>query len=65
MIEESEEKVKVSCPAVICEYNTYMGAVDLCGDQMFLIRLNEGARSDFTFKYSLIFWTLVLLIRKL
>ena len=29
------------------------------------MRLTEGARSDFTFEYSSIFWTLTLLIRKL
>ena len=29
----SKEKVKISCPAVICVYNTYIGGVDLC-DQM-------------------------------
>ena len=31
----------------------------------FLMRLTKGARSDFNFEYSSIFWTLVLLIRKL
>ena len=32
-VKGSKEKVKISCPAVICVYNTYIGGVDLC-DQM-------------------------------
>ena len=32
-VKGSKEKVKISCPAVICVCNTYIGGVDLC-DQM-------------------------------
>ena len=32
-VKGSKQKVKISCPAVICVYNTYIGGVDLC-DQM-------------------------------
>ena len=32
-VKGSKEKVKLSCPAVICECNTYMAGVDL-RDQM-------------------------------
>ena len=36
----------------------------ICGTKStFLMRLTEEARSDFTFEYSSIFWTLALLIR--
>ena len=28
-VKGSKEKVKVSCSALICEYNTYMGGIDL------------------------------------
>ena len=28
-----KESVKVSCPAVICEYNMYIGGVDLCNQR--------------------------------
>ena len=57
-VKGSKEKVKVSCPAVIREYNTYMGGVDLCNQMKVFMRLTKGARSDFTFEYSSILWNI-------
>ena len=40
-VKGSKEKVKVSCPAVICEYNMYMGGVDLCDQMKVFMRLTK------------------------
>ena len=46
-VKDSKDKVKVTCPSVIQEYNQFMGGVDLC-DQMKLT-YEVHRRSKFRF----------------
>ena len=43
----SKEKVKVSCPAVFREYNTYMGGVDLCDQMRVSYRVDRRSKVRF------------------
>ena len=43
----SKEKVKISCPAVTCEYNTYMGGVDLWDQMKVSYEVDRGSKVRF------------------
>ena len=46
-VKGSKEKVKVSCPAVICEYNTHMEGVDLCDQMMVSYEVDQRSKVRF------------------
>ena len=46
-VKGSKEKVKVSCPAVIREYNTYMGGVDLCDQTKVFYEVDRRSKVRF------------------
>ena len=52
-VKGSKEKVKISCPTVIHEYNQHMGGVDLC-DQM-KVSYQVDRRSKFRFYLRIFF----------
>ena len=52
-VKGSKEKVKISCPTVIHEYNQHMGGVDLC-DQM-KVSYQVDRRSKFRFYLGIFF----------
>jgi len=55
-VKGSKNKVKVSCPTVVHEYNQYMGGVDLIDQMKVTYQVDRRSKTSFTFEYSLIFW---------
>ena len=46
-VKGSKEKVKVSCPAVISEYNTYKGGADLCNQMKVSYEVDQRSKVRF------------------
>ena len=49
-VKDSKEKVKVSCPAFIREYKTYMGGVDLCDQTNVSYQIDRRSKVRFYFR---------------
>ena len=58
-VERSKDKVNGSCPTVICEYNQYMGGVDLSDHMKFSCQIGRRRTFRFTREPFSIFWILV------
>lgn len=58
-VDRSKDKVNGSCPTVICEYNQYMGGVDLSDHMKFSCQIGRRRTFRFTREPFSIFWILV------
>ena len=58
-VDRSKDKVNGSCPTVICEYNQYMGGVDLSDHVKFSCQIGRRRTFRFTREPFSIFWILV------
>ena len=61
----SKEKVKVSCPAVIHEYNAYMGRVDLCDQMKVSYEVDLSSKVRFYLQVFFIFLDISIVISKI
>ena len=58
-VDRLKDKVNGSCPTVICEYNQYMGGVDLSDHMKFSCQIGRRRTFRFTREPFSIFWILV------
>ena len=64
-VKGSKKKVKLSCPAVIREYNTYLGGVDLCDQMKVSYEVDRRSKVRFYLRVFFIFLDISIVISKL